>query len=59
MTTFTVFDVFGREVSEKQIGETQGSHTELFYAGGLPGGTYYMQFHSGNIVETKKFVVLQ
>ncbi len=59
MTTFTVFDVVGRVVSEKQIGESQGSHTEVFYASGLRAGTYYMQFHSGNIVETKKFVVLQ
>jgi hypothetical protein len=57
--TFTVFDVFGRMVSEKEITEAQGSHSELFYAGGLRAGTYYMQFHSGSIVETKKFVVLQ
>ncbi|HTA27989.1 MAG TPA: glycosyl hydrolase family 28-related protein [Bacteroidia bacterium] len=57
--TFTVFDVFGRKVSEKQLDEVQGSHTELFYATGLRAGTYYMQFHSGNIVETKKFVVLR
>jgi len=59
MTTFTVFDVFGRMVSEKQIGETPGSHTETFSATGLRAGTYYMQFQSGIIVETKKFVVLQ
>jgi hypothetical protein len=46
-------------VYEKQIDEAQGSHTEVFYATGLRAGTYYMQFHSGTIVETKKFVVLQ
>lgn len=59
ITTFTVFDVFGRKVSEKQIGESQGSHTEIFYPEGLRAGTYYMQFQSGTIVDTKKFVVLQ
>jgi len=59
ITTFTVYDVFGREVSEKEIGEQAGSHSEIFYATGLRAGTYYMQFHSGNIVDTKKFVVVQ
>jgi hypothetical protein len=53
-----VFDVFGRLISKKQIGETEGSHTEIFSADGLSSGIYYMQFQSGNIVETKKFVVL-
>jgi hypothetical protein len=59
VATFTLFDVFGRKVSEKQIEESAGSHSEIFYAGGLSAGNYYMQFISGNIVDTKKFVVLQ
>ena len=59
LTTFTVFDVFGRMVSEKQINEPAGSHSEIFYPFGLRAGIYYMQFHSGSIIETKKFVVLE
>jgi hypothetical protein len=59
LTSFTVFDVFGRKVFEKEIGEMQGPHSEIFSAGDLSAGTYYMQFHSGNIVDTKKFVVLK
>lgn len=59
LATFTVYDVLGRKVSEKQLSEPEGSHSEIFYAAGLKAGIYYMQFHSGNVMETKKFVVVQ
>ena len=58
VATFTVYDVLGRKVSEKQLGEPEGSHSEIFYATGLKAGIYYMRFHSGNVMETKKFVVM-
>ena len=57
ITTYTVYDVFGRKVSEKQITEPGGRHSEIFYPAGLRAGIYYMQFHSDNIAETKKFVI--
>ncbi len=58
LATFIVFDIFGRKISEKTIDEYTGNHKEIFSVTGLSAGTYYMQFKSGNVVETKKFVVL-
>ncbi|HWY97531.1 MAG TPA: T9SS type A sorting domain-containing protein, partial [Bacteroidia bacterium] len=56
---FTVFDIFGRQLSEKKVDNTVGTHQMNFMADGLPTGTYYMRFQSGSIVETKKFVVIR
>jgi hypothetical protein len=30
LATFTVYDIFGRKISEKEIGEPQYAHIEFF-----------------------------
>ena len=55
--SFTVFDVLGRQVSEQYTTNIEGAHTMYFTIDNLPNGIYYMRFESGNIIETKKFIV--
>jgi len=55
--TFTVYDVLGRLVSEKNIAETGGIHQSVFSVDGMRSGTYFLKFVSGSVSETKKFVV--
>ena len=55
--SFTVYDVFGKELSEKTIVESEGKHRSVFSTDGLSSGSYFMRFQSGTISETKKFIV--
>jgi hypothetical protein len=56
---FTVYDIFGRQVSAATTQDTEGNHLLNFSAANLVSGTYYLKFQSGNIVETKKFIVIR
>ncbi len=46
-TYISVFDVFGKQVSEQKINDTEGSHQLNYLADGLSEGTYFLRFLSG------------
>lgn len=58
--TLIVYDVLGSEianlVNEKK---SEGSYEVRFDGSGLPSGIYFYQMKAGNIVETKKMVLLK
>jgi hypothetical protein len=58
--TLTVFDVLGKEVAilvneKKEAGE----HTIQFNASDLSSGMYFYTLHAGNVVETKKMILMK
>ncbi len=53
-----IFDIFGRQISERKIEDTEGIHQLNFLADELNAGTYFLQFQSKTIFETKKFLVI-
>ena len=55
--SFTVYDIFGRKISEKSIEESKGSNKSVFSVDGLNSGTYFLKFQSENMIETKRFIV--
>ncbi|HWY11526.1 MAG TPA: glycosyl hydrolase family 28-related protein [Bacteroidia bacterium] len=57
ITTITIFDVFGRQISEQKINDSEGNHQLTYFADNLIAGTYFLRFQSKTIIETKKFVV--
>ena len=58
--TITVFDLLGNEietlVSERQ---NEGPHSVQWDATGKPSGVYFYRFEAGEILETRKLVVLK
>ena len=57
-TNITVFDVYGRQVLEQSIQDSEGGHQLTYLADGLSSGTYFFRLQSNTIVETKKFIVI-
>ena len=58
-TLITVFDVFGRQVLEQKIEDSEGNHQLNYMADGLNSGTYFFRLQSSTIIETKKFIVIR
>jgi hypothetical protein len=57
-TNITIFDVYGRQVLEQAIQDSEGGHQLTYLADGLSSGTYFFRLQSSTIVETKKFIVI-
>jgi hypothetical protein len=58
--TLKVFDLLGREVATLVNGvEQPGFKTVMFNASYLVSGVYYYRLQAGNVVETKKLVLLK
>ena len=58
LATFTVYDILGNKVSEKSTEVPAGNSQTLFSIGSLSAGSYFMEFHSGQVKETKRFIVV-
>ncbi len=58
--TLRVYDMIGRVVSTL-VSERQnaGEHSVTFIGGSLPSGVYFYQLNAGNLVQTKKMVLLK
>lgn len=58
--TLKVYDVIGRNVSTL-ISERQnaGEHSVTFNAVGLPSGVYFYQLTAGNLVQTRKLMLIK
>jgi hypothetical protein len=56
----TVFDLLGRRI-EIMIDEymSAGAHTVTYDAAGLSSGVYFCRLHAGDVVETKRMVLLK
>ena len=59
--TLKVYDVLGIEITtlvneEKPAGSYE---VEFSAAGGLPSGVYFYLLNSGNVIETKKMILLK
>jgi len=54
---FTVYDILGRLISERNMMATRGINQSVFSVDGLSSGTYFLKFRSGTISETKRFIV--
>jgi len=54
---FTVFDIYGKRISELKTEDSEGNHQLSFSADGLSSGIYFLKFQSGTVTETKKFIV--
>jgi hypothetical protein len=58
--SLTVYDLLGRNVSTLVSGLQQaGNHTILFRADGLASGIYVYRLQAGNLIQTKKFVLVR
>ncbi len=57
-TYVTVFDVYGKQLSETKMDDVSGNHLLSFSATELISGSYYLRVQSGLINETKKFIVI-
>ena len=57
-TNITVFDMYGRQVLEQSIQDSEGGHQLTYLADGLSSGTYFFRLQSSTVVETKKFIVI-
>ena len=58
--TIKVYDLLGREVVTLFTGERQaGSYTASFNGAGFASGVYIYQMRAGNVVETKKLLLLK
>ncbi len=56
----TIYDALGKELT-KLVNEKQsiGSYSYNFDAEGLPSGTYIYELRAGNLIETKKMILIK
>lgn len=55
-----IFDIGGREVASLVNGmESGGTHIVQWNAGNMPSGVYFYRLQSGNVVETKRLILLK
>jgi uncharacterized delta-60 repeat protein len=55
-----VFNLLGQEVATLAHGmQTAGTHTVFFDGSGLPTGIYFYRLDSGNLIQTRKMVLLK
>ena len=60
-TSLHVFDITGKRVDTliNEILEGAGIHTVKWNASGLPSGIYFIQFSTGELIETQKIVLMK
>ncbi|MDR3625956.1 MAG: T9SS type A sorting domain-containing protein, partial [Ignavibacteriaceae bacterium] len=60
LVTIKVYDVLGREV-KTLVNENKpaGNYNIEFNAGKFASGVYFYRMHSGNYLETKKFILMK
>ena len=55
-----VFDILGREIATLVNEEMMpGAHRAVFDASDLPSGTYFYRLQAGNLIQTKKMLLLR
>ena len=60
LVSLKMFDILGKEVAALVNEEQQaGSYTVNFNAGNLSSGIYFYRLHAGNIVESKRMVLVK
>jgi len=58
--TLTVFDLQGKNIAEVYSGQrSQGQHSAVFHAEGLPSSIYYLQMEAGNFKTAQKIILLK
>jgi hypothetical protein len=56
----TVFSTLGREVAILQDGEQEAGYHELRFDGsGLSSGVYFYRLRAGNVVQTRRLLLLR
>ncbi|HWY37355.1 MAG TPA: T9SS type A sorting domain-containing protein, partial [Bacteroidia bacterium] len=59
ITYISVFDVYGKQIFEQKINDSEGNHRLNYITDELNAGTYFLRFQSGAVAETKKFIVIR
>ncbi len=60
ITSLTIFNQIGQQMlAEDQGKQADGEHSHYFRADDLPSGIYFYQVRAGNLVKTKKMVLLR
>ena len=60
MTVLEIYDVLGRAVETLDLGEqAAGKHSFEFNGSNLSSGVYFYRLSSGDLIETKKMLLVK